>query len=727
MNSSDFEKFIQAFYSAIFGKNYIPLGGSGDGGADGWLSSSIFENRERNHFLQASITGDSKRKIRETVKRLREYGRCPKVLSYCTSKTAGSIDVLEHELSEELNCQITIRDSQYFTYQVNQSEKTIQAFNSYLAPAVNFLESAGAAPLISANGQLPARTLCVFIGQELERRHGKTQLLDAVVDSLILWSLEGTDPDKGNFLNRDEIEKKVLEAMPSAKEYFQKLLDIRLSELISKISSVGRKVNFHSSASGYCLPFKTRELMKNENIEDEALRLDVSKIFRQRASQEIPDKEDNQELIEQIVEVCHTTIQKTFLSQGLELSLFLADEEKNGEHDPPSIETHIDETLTEQALAGKKAGVIAGAALNILRRTFYNSTREERLFLGKLSRTYVLMFLLKNEPRIVEYLRTMKSNFCLYVGADIIVSCLSEHMLAHQDQMTKNALAALKAAGSQLILTDKTLDEVWHHLRASHLEYSNNLSQFAAYMKPVLTQQIDRILIRAFFDARFDAQADGKTPITWDRYVSQFCSAENLLHTRARDELREYLINEFKFDFESNEELESSIDSKEREALSQKILSARSKIGREIESEKILSDNTAATVLRVYARRKQSDERAGSNPYGHRTWWMTQQARVLKATTGMVAKKGSKYMMRPEFILHFLSNMPSNEDVRTSYSEVFPSILGIKLGNRMNEKAFQDVIEKAKQVYSEMDDSRAKVILATQAAQLQSDFMRKYD
>ena len=626
VQSADFERFIQAFYSAIWGADYVPLGGMHDGGADGWLSGSVFRHKIEGHFLQASTTSDTKTKIRHTINRLREYGRSPTCLTYCTSTTVGSIDTIEIELSDKLECRIVIRDAQYFTYQVNQSPQTIQAFNSYLAPAVDFLKSAGAASLIGGSALLPSRTLCVFIGQELDRRSGQTQLLEAVTDSLILWSLEGTNPDKGEFMSRTDIERKVMETLPSANTFFRGVVEARLNVLKSKASDGGRKVNFHSSIGGYCLPFATREIIEQENIEDEALRLDVSKIFRQRASEQIVDQNNNQELIERTVEVCHEVIQKTFLFQGLELSLFLENDDDRAP--PPSIQNYISDVLDERGLRGEEAGTITETVHKILRQTFYKSTSKERIFLGKLSRTYVLMFLLKNEPRIVEYLRSMTSNFCLYVGADIIVQCLSEHMFPVADQMNKNALRMLKSAGSQLILTDKTLDEVWHHLQTSHLEFINNYCK----RDPSGIENNGKILISAYFNSQLDAQADGKAPITWNQYVSQFCSVEQISKRAARDELREYLINEFKFELELDEVMEGSIDHDEWAALSNKVFVARNKTAREDSSEKTLSRNAAATVLRVYARRKQSDERPGSNPYGYRTWWMTQQTRVRAAT-----------------------------------------------------------------------------------------------
>ncbi len=720
----DFENFVQSFFSAVMGINYVPLGGIHDGGADGLIADSLFEDKSQTRFLQASVTPDTKTKVRHTVKRLLEYGRNPKSLTYCTSKAAGPIDVLESDLSDELDCRITIRDGQYFTHQINTSPQTIQAFKSYLAPSVSFLSDTGSASLIQSTDALPAKTLCVFVGQELERRRGQTQLLEAVTDSLIIWALEGTDPDKKIFRTKDEIEERVINAMPSAKTFFKGVLESRLEELRTK-SGDGRRVNFHPKDNGFCLPYETRELIRSENIEDEALRVDVSEVFRKRAEQEIVDRSNNHELIELVVLVCHSAIHKTFLGQGLELSLFLSDD--SDENELPSVESFVDEAIAENGLKGDDAGIVSLAALNILRQAFYSSSRKERIYLGKLSRTYVLMFLLKNEPRIVEYLRSMSSHFVLYVGSDILVRSLSEHLLQKEDQMTRNALSTVRSAGSKLILTDTALDEVWHHLKGSHYEYLNNFQEIAQFMNFDLAKQINKILIRSYFYARLEDQAAKKPPFSWDRYISQFCTVKELSNQSSRDELREYLINEFQMEFESAEEMEAGLDLDERDSLAEKMIRVRGKIDRDQDSEKTLCKNAATTALRIYQQRKVNDERAGANPFGYKTWWMTQQTRIRSATGELVAENRSRYMLRPEFILHFLSMMPSSADMEASYTEVFPSILGVRLGNRMDEKAFRTVIQKAKDVFDNMNDSRARVVLSTETAKLQSDFLKKYD
>lgn len=83
--------------------------------------------------------------------------------------------------------------------------------------------------------------------------------------------------------------------------------------------------------------------------------------------------------------------------------------------------------------------------------------------------------------------------------------------------------------------------------------------------------------------------------------------------------------------------------------------------------------------------------------------------------------------MRPEFVLHFLASVPSAKAVQDSFESIFPTILGVKLGNRMDETAFKKIISKAREVHDNIDESRAKVLLAKASSQLQSDFIKRYE
>jgi hypothetical protein len=60
-------------------------------------------------------------------------------------------------------------------------------------------------------------------------------------------------------------------------------------------------------------------------------------------------------------------------------------------------------------------------SLAAARACLYQSTDQEREYLGRLARTYALLFTLNTEPKLVEYFQDMAPDFYLYVGADMLV------------------------------------------------------------------------------------------------------------------------------------------------------------------------------------------------------------------------------------------------------------------------------------------------------------------
>ena len=140
----------------------------------------------------------------------------------------------------------------------------------------------------------------------------------------------------------------------------------------------------------------------------------------------------------------------------------------------------------------------------------------------------------------------------------------------------------------------------------------------------------------------------------------------------------------------------------------------------------MLAENDAKMALSVYGKRRATGEEHKANPYGHRTWWLTHETRVREATVDLVRKRRSQYIMRPEFLLNFIALSPTTEEVRRAYEAVFPTLLGIKLFNRMREDLFQELMRNAKDAMS-VDDARARVMMGEYSDRLKGDFYKQYE
>ncbi len=123
-----FERFATDFLSAVEGRNFVPLGGIHDGGADGVQSRELFETSKSDVFYQITVEENHRNKIKKTVERLKKFGRSPKTIYYVTAKQIPHIDKEEDELGELHNIVIRIRDKKYIISHINDSNGTIAAY-----------------------------------------------------------------------------------------------------------------------------------------------------------------------------------------------------------------------------------------------------------------------------------------------------------------------------------------------------------------------------------------------------------------------------------------------------------------------------------------------------------------------------------------------------------------------------------------------------------------------
>jgi hypothetical protein len=683
-----FERFVNDFFPAIAGGSYVPLGGNKDGGADGY-EGTIYERVERaGSYYQASVEADPEAKIKRTIARLTEFGREPKRLTYVTNQTVRYVDTVEAALSEELDVTVVIRDAGYVISHTNDGPQTIQAFNDHLRHYTDFLKGVGNSNLVAPSAHIKSPAVYVFLAQELDRADGtdENDMLDAVTDALILWALEGTDPDKGILKSLDEVWAIIKDELPSMTSIVQPRLSPRLRELSSKRPDQGRAVNWHRGDDKYCLPYATRLAIETENAEDETLRSDVRQVFHKRADS-IPHPGIGEQGLEAAVAVAFRALQITFEREGLEFSSFLEkpDQESEGF---PTIADSIRAALIDENVSGKRAGPIGALAFEILRGTFYRSEECEREYLHRLSKTYALLFTLRSDPRLITFFAEMTERFYLYVGADILVTALSEQCLAKEDQVTRNTLLMASRLGARLILTGPALEEVISHLRACDLEFENHIGPHEAAITYEHARQAPHILLRAYLYTRtVPAPRAAYTPPNWPAFINLFCSYRDLHENSAEEDLKRYLLATFGMAFRSREDLLAITESSEVESLTKALKPAKRANAR-------LAENDALLALSVYGHRNRRREDQSGSEFGYNTWWLTSETQILRHTSDLASRHGTTYIMRPNFLLKFMTLSPSASEARSAFRNLFPSLLGIHLARRMDSGAFHKLMRR---------------------------------
>jgi hypothetical protein len=674
----DFERFVQQFFSALLGQEFVPLGGLRDGGADAVISESVFEQPgNASLFIQASVRVDYERKIEETIARLREVGRAPRTLYYTTSRVIPRIDQVEDRLSARLSTTVKIRDFNYIVNHINDSPGTGAAFREHLVKYTEFLRAVGATRLIAPSADIEDPAAYVFLEQEAANRLGNASLLQTITDSLILWALNGTDPDRGLFMTREEVLNKIVSTLPWAKQFVRGQLDQRIEVLAAKANATGREVRWHRREDKFCLPFETRDIVARENAADEGLRIDVMNeiVISLGDACSLTDAET-------IARVCLRTVELFFQREGLAMSYFVSGRDPQ-QASPNTMSDRIEEALTALAVPASSVGLVRENAAECLRRMFYGSTARQRDFLIALSRTYLLLFSLKADPRVIEYFQGMTRHFHLLVGTDVLLLALTERYVPTGDQRARNMLKLARAIGTRLILTEPILEELYTHLRATDYEFQNHYADIEPYVDHLLASQSDRILIRTYFYARAGRAVSG-----WKKFVSQFASWDRLHSGAGKEEFRDYLVSAFGLEFISKEELLAVCDVEQVRRLASTFLQNG------IKDKEELAFNDALSVHAVYGLRKRNREaQQGPLEFGYLTWWLTRETRIQRFTADLVRHNGgARYIMRPEFLLNYFSLCPSREEVLTTYRNVFPTTLGLQMGHRLREDALHEIL-----------------------------------
>lgn len=407
-----FERFANDFMASLEGRAFTPLGGYKDGGADAVEMRELHSTDADGVFYQFTVQANHRDKIRKTVKRLREFGRTPKALRYLTSRLIPHIDKEEDLLSDELDVRIRIQDGKYISSHINVTNGTVGAYQHHLAQYTSFLEKVGRSTQTSTI-HINDPTVFVFLQHEVANRLGNRKLVHSITDTLVLWALRDTDPDNDALLSREEILDSITETFPWARAFIKNHLDERLSALRAK-SAGGREVRWHRKADKYCLPYETRESIKQENSEDEALRISFIDELSLRASELFSSDDGEYELVSHIA---LDAIEKIFERQGLMLAHFVTDEEDN-EH-PLVASDCIQEIVKKKDIPARKQNDYCDYAERLVCSVFYDSTPTQRQYLALLARTYVLLFTLQAEPRIIEYFSSMSGSFNLFVGSDM--------------------------------------------------------------------------------------------------------------------------------------------------------------------------------------------------------------------------------------------------------------------------------------------------------------------
>ena len=231
-----------------------------------------------------------------------------------------------------------------------------------------------------------------------------------------------------------------------------------------------------------------------------------------------------------------------------------------------------------------------------------------------------------------------------------------------------------------------------------------------------LARQAPQIMLRAYLYARLNPGLGPRQPRNWPGFVRQFCTYQTLHRPEAYDDLRQYLQITFGFDYQSTAELQALVDLDQVGKLAKQLAP--------VKKDPRLAGNDALLALAVYGRRR-NGETSRVTEFGWGTWWPTGETTIVRLTRQLTRDNKGHYIMRPDFLLNFLTLAPSARTARKALATVFPSILGVRLARRMPETAFYKIMDKMAEAEG-LDDARRTVEISKLTNRLKSDLAHQY-
>lgn len=690
-----FEKFGLSFLGATLGYNFIPVGGVKDKGIDG-LEYTFGRNGYEKNIYQLSTELAYETKLENSIQKLIDNKIEFDSITYVTNRVFLNKDSIIDRLFDKYKKHLNIFDQNWLISYANHSEATVNAYYTFIDSYLHEFSKPGKSYVVSdlANDS----RLFVFLRQQLESQRNDLKLDDLLADTLILFGLEGTDPDK-------EILKTKSELFNSIRKYVKfdpKILDETIDKRLSVLSTKPRKIKYHTQKEGFCLPYDTRLEIQNRNLADEQL---LDSFYSQTASIIKKYFKDEDVVVRDLSKLIDETIHKIFYQQGLEFSNYIL-HGKSQHVIEKDLQEIISRVVDESSVVDKNKEAVKTALLMAIRDIVYNGTTEQKKYLKSLSNTYMMMFLLQWNPQIATYFESMASKMIVYVCTSILVPVLSEYYLLPENRRHWNLIKGAQQAGIRLYISDAIIDELKHHFYMITNKYESIFRQNEQiYLNSETeTLYIDEIIIRAYFYAKAK-----KKVFTFEDFISNFIDPD--LKT-VKDDLIGYLKSEFGITYFNDESLKIKISEEEHIKLTERLQENKSPKRAATDSKIILS---------IYKLREKNNETATSGIFGYKTWWLSKDSTTYKAVSDVF---GDKYpvscYLRPDFLYNHIALAPKKHEIDALYKEVFPSLLGVNLSFHLPSEVTDFVQERIAE-HGTKNPERLTSILSRLSEKLKSD------
>ena len=696
-----FERFAQDLLCQIVGKDFVPIGGMGDQGIDG-LEHCFTPGGIARTVYQLSIEADAPSKIRSSLGKLRKNNiDCARFI-YVTNQVVKEQDSLVENLYEKFDVTVIIRDLAWLRGNVNKNEGTIRTFHAFIETNFHDVTKPGKSYELTALECDPH--IFVFLRQQLEIYGGKEKLDELLADSLIIFALEGTDPDKGILRSRQEIVDRIGNLVGFAPAIIEGRIDARLAALASKDI---KRINYHRNVGKYCLPFETRTAIEQKNLEDKALHEQFFVSAEERLRSRLTRTNTR---VQDALALLNETINSIFKQQGLEFADFVIRAESSRSIEK-SLHDIVNAVVQESSVIPKNRQKVADALLAVIREIIYKGTPKEAEYLKKLSNSYMMLFMLQCDPNLSTFFSTLAAKLRVFVCTSVLVPALSEFTLKPQHRRHWNLLRNARNAGMRLIVNRNIVKELAAHIKKSIQSYEERYRQSEAeFMDEALIPFIDEIMVRSYFYSRLDGSS-----ATFSDFIENYVTPDAYSHAMEED-LVGWLKHYFGIEYVEDQTWNIQLDEEDLRVLTEELAKHKKSHNQ--------AANDAKTILSIYAIREKNNETGEGGIFGYQTWWLSKDTITHRAvTTCFEGRYSVGCYIRPDFLYNYISLAPNREQTEGVFDTMFPTLMGVSISHHLPKEVIEAVGSFIREHQRKLADNpgRVKSILKALVDKLKTD------
>ncbi|MEB2780809.1 hypothetical protein U3A58_10425 [Algoriphagus sp. C2-6-M1] len=684
-----FEHFAHKILSIVLGDEFIPVGGSGDQGIDGF--QFIYQRKERSKLIYQISTEEvhwkqKSNKITETVTKLVRNTIGFDKLYFVTNRKVHRKDSVQENLYSEHEVDVIIYDQEWFVTQVLADPNATDVYLSFLETYVHEYNKPG--KLIEVADFSGDSRLYAFLRHQVDEG-GNEAIEENILDGLILYSLEETGSEKGVFKDVSEVITSINKITKFKVHDFEAKVESRLL----KLSSNGaKKIKHHTKENYFCLPYETRIELAERDVKD----LELQEAFKEESLGVI---KNNLSIVEtkvlNVYELFEEILHSIYYRQGLEFSDFVLYHNDKDIIDQ-SLQTIVFKVVDESRVVIENRGSVKKALLLSLREIAYNGTENQREYLRRMSKTYMMVFLTQNDPKISLFFKSLANKLEVYVGTSIIVPAFSELFLENENKRYWNLLLGARAAGVSLKVNEYIIDELVSHIRGINNTYLGLYKHCESdYLEDEITfLYIDEILLRSYFYARQRSRISD-----FNSFLMKFVDPS--LST-LRSDIIQFLKDVFGIEYVTLSSQKVTLDNEEVQKLIDHLKATK-------KSEK-RAEVDAKLILHLYKLREINNETDNAGIFGYKTWWLSQDINTFRSVKEVFPEKYDvSCYMRSDFMYKYISLSPKKEDIDLLYRKCFPNLLGVNLSYHIP----QGVSEFVSQKITEHKDTEPTIVKRT--------------